>query len=174
VTNLKKAEPQPGDQRLVNAQFACLQGTIPAISSISIAGFVVGGGTGPVDIVAEECGWTKRVSLETLDNGSRVIGHWLSWGSPTTWVLSADVEEYKAQSVSANAETTYELRTGDILKISIPNADGTVAIGLGMTFTKEPFQVVLGQNSEYLELKQRIEAPNSTIFLYAVKRPLDF
>jgi hypothetical protein len=145
VPNMKRAEPQLGDQRLVNPTLKCLTDIVVLKGIPSVLGINI------KSIDRSACGWTQLTSVDTVENGSRVVGHWLSWGSPTTWELRADVEEYVA-SGAAKDEHVYPLRFGEIVEMIVPDTVGTSAVGLGTTFTKEKFQLVLGSNNDYLEL----------------------
>jgi hypothetical protein len=66
------------------------------------------------------------------------------------------------------------MRFSEILEVSVPDTNGTTAIGFGDTFTKERFEIVLGQNNDYQTLQKQVAAPGKTTYLYQVRPPSDF
>src|SRR5260370_363880 len=87
------------------------------------------------------------VELAVMESGNRVVGRLLCWGRPKNWELTADVEEYVAKG-ETKSQSVYLMRFGEILEISMPDTSGTTGVGFGDTFTKEKFQIVLGQNND--------------------------
>jgi hypothetical protein len=101
---------------------------------------------------------------------TRVVGRLLAWGSPTTWELTADIEQYVA-SAETKSEAAYELRADHVIEFAVSDVEGTRTIGFGTTFSKETFELVLGENNDYLTLKKKVVAPGKVTYQYEVKRP---
>jgi hypothetical protein len=159
ASNSLRADPILGDQQLRNPILRCL----PDVVDVSIM-------NQHLQVDRSACPWTSMTAPTLNENNSRAIGNFLVWGSPTNWDLTADLYEYKFQG-DTKSEATYEMYFGDVLTIEVPNTQGVVAIGVGRTFTKEIFQVVMGTNNDYLALQSEVPGPVKKKILYVVKEP---
>jgi hypothetical protein len=118
------------------------------------------------------CPWTAASPVVSQENDSRVVGNWVAWGSPTTWELTADVSEYTKVS-DQKTEQVFELFFDRFVEIPLSNDAGAYALGFVTTFTKESFQIVLGDNKDFLKIEKEVPGSDKKILIYSVRRPQD-
>jgi hypothetical protein len=130
--------------------------------------------------VALECkagpcgGWFGAVNTYITDNGTRAVGTWDTWSRPTTWYLSATVQEYKMIGEAPWAAPTADAKFGDVIVFDFPKG-ATVDTLKVTTFTKNEYTIFVQQPDPkdilHYQSKESGAPPTVDRFLYQVRLP---
>lgn len=160
-------EPTRGPNRI---EIAVPGGNVPSIGAKRFVGKpslgCVGGNPA--------CGYSGAVNTYITDNSTRAIGTWDTWSRPTTWTMTADVEEYRMTGESAYSGSSVRVLFGQPVIIDYPKGSTAKFIHI-KTFTKNEYTILAGvaDPKDLLTYKgQEAGAPPSVDrLLYQVKMP---
>jgi hypothetical protein len=103
--------------------------------------------SGPVTLECtgggSSCAFTGAQQLWISDGGTRVTATWDTWSRPTTWKLTARVQEYRlVGDVPWKGEVT-AVRRGEVVPVDYPRGS-TVKVLRIKTFTHQEYQLTPG------------------------------
>lgn len=97
--------------------------------------------TGPCDE------WKEIISPARItEGGLRATASFDVWSRPTTWMLSADVYEYRVSDLTTDT-IRLEVSTKDTLELIAPTSESSIRVK-GVMEDDTPFEFQVGQNDE--------------------------
>jgi hypothetical protein len=94
--------------------------------------------------IAGQCGgWFEVKSVYLSEGDSRATGNWDVWSRPSTWELTASVENYQFVG-EEKIRGTIDLYYGGVATVEVP-VDATFVKVTGQLIAKQRFELVIGE-----------------------------
>jgi len=98
--------------------------------------------------IGGNCGWSDSFNLRLTNNDTKLIFTWDTWSTSGTWEATANVQEYKVTGEFTDTSGEINAYFGKVLEIIVPK-DTTIGILKIRTFTKQNYEIKLGESDPY-------------------------
>jgi hypothetical protein len=132
--------------------------------------FAVSGGPAPYKVgyqrfinpsqrcIGGNCGWSDSYNLGLTEYDTRLVFTWDTWSTPGTWEATANVQEYQVTNEAETITDSQNAYFGRVFELIVP-ADFTYGIVRVRTFTKQEYEIILGQADQNGILTYQGESP---------------